>query len=158
MAYLKYWEVLNELDNPKKLEEVSNKIQQICQNPSVPTNTWVEGIFKHSKMLVKLNKIEEALKTLKSICFILPPMPLPKLNYIDCSAKFMENNYRGLEEVKQDDYQQNIVLENEILDASLFKDDNAVSGDTTDESGFLDLKILNVRKYKNLFHHNLTFS
>ena len=142
-VYLKYWEVLNELDNPKRLEEVSKKIQKICQNPSVPTNTWDEGIFKHSKMRVKFGQIEKALITLKKICFILPPMSLPKLNYIDCFVKFKKNDIIELEEVKQgEEQQQNIETEYEILDNNLFKDDNTIGGDTIDESGFLGLKIL----------------
>lgn len=47
---------------------------------TVPTNAWVESLFKHSEMLVIKGRIEEAIKTLKKVCLILPPLPMPRLN------------------------------------------------------------------------------
>lgn len=64
-AFMKYWTLMKELGNKKELTETSLEIQRICSSTQVPTNSWVEGIFKHSEMLVITGKIEEALRTLK---------------------------------------------------------------------------------------------
>ena len=48
---------------------------------SVPTNSWVKSLFKHSEMLVIIGRIDEAIKTLKKVCLILPPLPMPRLNF-----------------------------------------------------------------------------
>lgn len=66
-AYFKYWTLLKELGNNKELEEISWEIMRVISNTSVPTNSWVEGIFKNSETLVILGKIDEALRTLKKI-------------------------------------------------------------------------------------------
>lgn len=77
-AYMKYWTLMKEINNLKELEDVSNKIQVVCNTnimkrsgadkqscSTVPTNSWVEGIFKHSEMLVIKGQIEQAIRTLK---------------------------------------------------------------------------------------------
>lgn len=89
-GFMAYWDLMKEQGNIKELEDISIKLQGVCNNTSVPTNSWVEALFKHSEMLVIKGNIEEALKTLKRICFILPPMPLPRLNYIDKSIKIKD--------------------------------------------------------------------
>jgi hypothetical protein len=63
-AYMKYWTLMKEINNVKELEDVSLKIQTVC-NTKVPTNSWVEGIFKLSEMLVIKGEVEKAIRTLK---------------------------------------------------------------------------------------------
>ena len=54
-----------------------------AEKPNIPSIYWVEAITIRAWTLVALTKIEDAIKTLKQICFILPPMPSQKMNYID---------------------------------------------------------------------------
>jgi len=141
-AYLKYWSLMKELGNMKELEEISNKILAVCSNNNVPTCSWVEGLFKHSEMLVQKGDIEEALRTLKKICFILPPMPLPRLNYIDKSLKIKDEVLENLQVAAQVPAEP----DNYLNDNSLFGDENMLEGNTMNESEFLDLKILNMKQ------------
>lgn len=64
-AYMKYWVLMKELGNYKELEDVSNRLQIVCNSTQVSTNSWVEALFKHSEMLVIRGKIEEAIRTCK---------------------------------------------------------------------------------------------
>lgn len=79
-AYFKYWALLKESGSILELEDISYKLQEVCMSTTVPTNSWVESLFKHSEMLVIKGRIEEAIKTLKKVCLILPPLPMPRLN------------------------------------------------------------------------------
>ena len=80
-AYFKYWTILKETGDVQKLEELSYKMQEVWMSTSVPTNSWVKSLFKHSEMLVIIGRIDEAIKTLKKVCLILPPLPMPRLNF-----------------------------------------------------------------------------
>jgi hypothetical protein len=44
-------------------------------------------LYIQSETYAAQDQIEDALKCLKKICFILPPMALQKLNYLDKSEK-----------------------------------------------------------------------
>lgn len=71
----------------KEMEETSIRLQVICSDTSISTNSWVKSLFIHSETLVLKGEIEEAIQTLKKVYFILPPMPLPQLNYRDKSLR-----------------------------------------------------------------------
>jgi len=99
-GYFQYWQMLKDQGDIEELETVSIKLQKVCALPSVCTNSWVNALFKHSEMIVlKGNKysntedkidpdgiystyIEEAIKTLKRISLVLPPLPMPILHTI----------------------------------------------------------------------------
>jgi hypothetical protein len=78
---------MKRIGNTKELEETSIKLLSICNDTSIPTNSWVKSLFMHSEILVMKGEIEEAIQTLKKVYFILPPMPLPQLNYRDKSIR-----------------------------------------------------------------------
>jgi len=92
--------MMKETNDIEELETVSNKLLKICECPTIATNSWVGALFKHSEMIVlkgnrysntedKIdpdgiysNYIEEAIRTLKKISLVLPPLPLPVLHTI----------------------------------------------------------------------------
>lgn len=142
--YMHTWDLMKELGNQRELEEISVKLQAVCNNSSVPTNAWVNALFKHSEMLVMKDNIEEAIKTLKRICFILPPMPLPRLNYIDKSIKIKDeilDNIRNALQLPEEADQ-----EPEFEDNSLFVDDEPIKGDNTMNESDLGMAYLDFIK------------
>lgn len=65
------------------MNEISRMILSIVESPSIPTSSWMRAIYVRAETLAYMDRIDEALKMLKKICFILPPMPLNSLNYIE---------------------------------------------------------------------------
>ena len=78
-----FWDIIKEKGDMNELEFVSETLQKVCNGNSVPINSWVNALFKHSEMIImKGNKysspedraeanglfshyIEEAIKVLK---------------------------------------------------------------------------------------------
>jgi hypothetical protein len=50
--FLQYWHLMKEVNNIRELEEVSIRLQGVCSSTHIPTSSWVEGLFKHSEMLI----------------------------------------------------------------------------------------------------------
>ena len=79
--------LLKELGNINELEKISNLLIKVWSKTSIPTNSWVESLFKHSETLVIKGKIEEAIRTLKKIWYILPPLPIPGITINHYNSK-----------------------------------------------------------------------
>jgi hypothetical protein len=85
--------------------------------------------------------VEEAIRTLKRICFVLPPMPLPRLNYIDKSAKFKDEILANVKTMIQvDELEELDQNEDSLFGGEEIKCDN----NNMNESDFIDFKLLNM--------------
>jgi len=140
--FFKYWSLMKQLGNNKELEEVSFQLQQVCNNTNVSTSSWVESLFKHSEMLVITGKFDEAIKTLKKICFILPPVPLPRLNYMDKNIRIKDEIIAAIKSNIQNEEPDNDLDENSLFGDEDIKDDEGGVND----SDFIDFKMLNLQK------------
>lgn len=81
---------------------------------------WIESLIVHADTLVLHGKVEEAIQTLKKICYILPPLPIPKLSFITKELKSnlevgtVGMNEKG-EEVQIETYNDDLDLSQNML-------------------------------------------
>ena len=82
-AYKEYWVILKKHRKHTLMDRVSLDILRACENTSIPTSLWTEGHVIRAKTLLLLDRFEEAIKVLKVLCHVLPPLPLPTLTYLE---------------------------------------------------------------------------
>lgn len=51
-------------------------------DPSIPTDEWMEAHILCADALVELEKYDEAIQTLEKLVHIIPPLPIPGLSYL----------------------------------------------------------------------------
>lgn len=113
-AFFQYWNIVKQKGDIDELELISNQLEKVWNHNSVPINSWVNALFKHSEMMVlKGNKysnsedrldpngvysnyIEEAIRALKKVSSALPPLPLPSLFTIEEGIKIKDEHLENL--------------------------------------------------------------
>lgn len=110
--YLEYWKFLKYLKRNDKMIELSERIIKAADNPAVPTDQWIEAHdIRFKSLLMKGNSkeiIEEAVNTLKKIWYILPPLPIDGLWYIQDAQ--MEA------EIEKDNQAEPVIIKDDKLD------------------------------------------
>jgi len=84
--------------------QLSDRMVKAANSPIVPTDLWIEvHDIRFKSLLMKGDSkdiIEEAINTLKKICFILPPLPVDGLWYIgDAQEEAEEIRKKQLEQL-----------------------------------------------------------
>lgn len=104
-VYIEYWKFLKYLKRHERMIELSERMIKAADSSSVPTDQWIEAHdLRFKSLLMKGNSkdiIEEAVNTLKKICYILPPLPVDGLWYIQDAQEEAELE-RELEENKNE--------------------------------------------------------
>ena len=94
--YWEYWKFLKYLKKTNKMIEVSERMMTVIDDPCIPTDQWIEAHdLRFKSLLMKgssKENIEEAINTLKKICYILPPFPVDGLWYIKDSQEEIEKD------------------------------------------------------------------
>ena len=94
--YISYYKYLKQRKLTHKFEFLTAKMMKNIDDPSVPTDEWMDAHIIRADALVELGKISEAIETLEKLVHIIPPLPIPGLSYL---AK-LENKFIKEDEVK----------------------------------------------------------
>lgn len=81
-AYIAYYKFLKKEKVKHKLDSVTIKMMNAIEDPSVPTDDWMEAHVIRADALVELGEVDEAIHTLEKLIHIIPPLPIPGLSYL----------------------------------------------------------------------------
>ena len=81
-AYFQYYKFLKRVMRKDKIDGVTRRMMTAIEDPSVPTDEWVEAHIVRADCLVALKRVDEAIETLEKLVSIIPPLPIPGLSYL----------------------------------------------------------------------------
>ncbi|CAI2369054.1 unnamed protein product [Moneuplotes crassus] len=81
-GYIQFFKFLKQRNLKGKLDYVTSKMMKNIENPSVPTDDWVEAHMVRAESLVILKKYSKAISVLEKLVYIIPPLPIPGLKYL----------------------------------------------------------------------------
>jgi tetratricopeptide (TPR) repeat protein len=81
-AYIAYYKFLKKENLINKIDSITVKMMTAIEDPSVPTDDWMEAHVIRADALVQLGENDEAIHTLEKLIHIIPPLPIPGLSYL----------------------------------------------------------------------------
>ena len=73
--------MLNEEGETHAQSEVMVEILKKCNDPRMSATMWVEAYHRFAKYLVSKGDVNRAIMMLKCVGKILPPLPIPEIQY-----------------------------------------------------------------------------
>lgn len=81
-AYFDYYKYMKRFKRMDKINNITKKMMKAIEDPSVPTNEWMEAHITRADCLVELKFVDEAIEILENLVHIIPPLPIPGLSYL----------------------------------------------------------------------------